>query len=130
MVSDLVKLFDSFCEAIAKKDLNKMLSLFNEDATYTVYAQPYKPVSGKAALKPFMEDEFRKVDEYKVTKLFICENKGNLVVEWLVNYRDHNTGKRSWSRLLRRRRSRRRRSHKKSNGETSLKSHPRGANDS
>jgi ketosteroid isomerase-like protein len=95
MASDLVKLFDSFCEAIAKKDLNKMLSLFNEDATYTVYAQPYKPVSSKAALKPFMEDEFRKVDEYKVTKLFICENKGNLVVEWLVNYRDHNTGKRS-----------------------------------
>jgi ketosteroid isomerase-like protein len=93
MVSDLEKLFDSFCEAIAKKDLKKMLILFNEDATYTVYAQPYKPITGKLALKPFMEDEFRKVDDYKVKKLFVCEKKDSIVVEWLVNYKDPNAGK-------------------------------------
>ena len=93
MVSDLVKLFDSFCEAIAKKDLNRMMSLFNDDAVYTVYAQPYKPVVGKKALKPFMQDEFRKVDDYRVRKLFACENKDSIVVEWLVNYKDANTGK-------------------------------------
>jgi ketosteroid isomerase-like protein len=93
MVSDLVKLFDSFCEAIAKKDLNKMLSLFNDDSVYTVYSQPYKPVTGKNALKPFMQDEFKKVDDYKVKKLFACENKDSIVVEWLVNYKEANTGK-------------------------------------
>ena len=93
MVSELVKLFDSFCEAIAKKDLNKMLSLFNDDAVYTVYSQPYKPVVGKNALKPFMQDEFRKVDDYKVTKLFACESKDSIVVEWIVNYKDAITGK-------------------------------------
>ncbi len=95
MISDPMKLFDSFCEAIAKKDLNKMLNLFNEDATYTVFAQPYKPIIGKNAMKPFMEDEFRKVDDYKLTKLFVCEKKDNVVVEWLVNYKDPNTGKRN-----------------------------------
>lgn len=94
MVNYLAELFDSFCEAIAKKDLQKMLSLFNEDATYTVYAQPYKPITGKVALKPFMEDEFRKVDDYKMKKLYACEKKDSMVVEWLVNFKDANTGKR------------------------------------
>jgi ketosteroid isomerase-like protein len=95
MVSDLEKLFDSFCSAIENKDLNKMLSLFNDDAVYTVYAQPYKPIVGKTALKPFMEDEFRKVDEYKVKKLLVCEKKDNIVVEWLVNYKDASSAKRN-----------------------------------
>ncbi len=93
MPGNTIKLFDSFCEAIAKKDLNKMLSLFNEDATYTVYAQPYKPITGKVALKSMMEADFRKVDDYKITKLFTCEKKDSLIVEWVVNFRDHATGK-------------------------------------
>ena len=93
MVGELVKLFDSFCEAIAKKDLDKMLSLFNDGAVYTVYMQPYKPVTGKNALKPFMQDEFKKVDDYRVKKLFACESKDSLVVEWMVNYKDAKTGK-------------------------------------
>jgi limonene-1,2-epoxide hydrolase len=93
MPSKTLKLFDSFCDAIGKKDLNKMLSIFNEDATYTVYAQPYKPIRGKAALKTMMEADFGKVDDYKITKLFICEKNDSLVVEWVVNFRDHATGK-------------------------------------
>ena len=93
--SDLLKLFDSFCEAIAKKDLNKMMSLFNEDATYAVYTRAHTPVIGKHALKPFMENEFRKIDEYKVKKLYTCEKKDSIVVEWVVNFKDLNTGKRN-----------------------------------
>lgn len=93
MPGKTLKLFDSFCEAIAKKDLKKMLSLFNEDATYTVYAQPYKPIMGKAALKSMMEADFRKVDDYMITKLFTCEKNDSLVVEWVVNFKDHVTGK-------------------------------------
>ena len=93
MVSNIVMLFDSFCEAIAKKDLDKMLSLFNDDAVYTVYAQPYKPLIGKNALRPLMQEEFKKVNDYRLRKLFACENKDSLVVEWLVDYKDANTGK-------------------------------------
>ena len=95
MANDPLRLFDSFCEAIAKKDLNGMMSLFNEDATYAVYAPFYTPVIGKHALKPFMEDEFRKVDEYKLKKLYTCEKKDSIVVEWLVNFKDPKTGKRN-----------------------------------
>ncbi len=95
MVSDLIKLFDAFTEAVVKKDIDKMMSLFNEDAAYIVYAQPYKPVSGKSTLRTFMEDEFKKIEDYKSKKLFICEKKNSIVVEWVVNFKDPNTGKRN-----------------------------------
>jgi ketosteroid isomerase-like protein len=93
--SDPLKLFDSFCEAIAKKDLNKMMSLFSEDATYEEYTSLCTQVIGKHALKPFMENQFRKIDEYKVKKLYTCEKKDSIVVEWVVNFKDPNTGKRN-----------------------------------
>jgi ketosteroid isomerase-like protein len=93
--SDLLRLFDSFCEALAKKDLNKMMSLFSEDATYVEYTSLYTPVMGKHALKPFMENQFRKIDEYKVKRLYSCEKKDSIVVEWVVNFKDPNTGKRN-----------------------------------
>lgn len=89
------KLFDSFTEAIVKKDINKMMNLFNDDATYIVYAQPYKPVTGKSSLKPFMEDEFKKIEDYRSKKLFVCEKKDSIVVEWVVDFKDPVTGKRN-----------------------------------
>ena len=94
MVSETLRLFDSFCEAIAKKDLNKMMNLFNEDATYSEFLRGRTPVIGKQALKLFMEKQFKNINDYKVKKLYICEKKDSVVVEWVVTFKDPNTEKR------------------------------------
>ncbi len=94
MKSTPLKLFDSFCDALAKKDLNKMMSLFNEDSTYIEYNSAHTPVIGKQALKTFMENQLRRIDDYRVKKLFICEKEDSIAVEWVVNLKDSETGKR------------------------------------
>lgn len=93
MTPDSSELFDSFTQSIVKKDIEKMMDLFNDDATYIMYAQPYKPVSGKHSLRAFMQDEFTKIEGYKSKKLFVCEKKDSIVVEWLVYFKNPATGK-------------------------------------
>jgi len=95
MGDELTKLFDAFTEGLAKKDVNKIVNLFTKDATYVVYAQGYKPVSGKQAIRALMKDELKKVEEYSVEKLFVCEKKNAIVVEWRVRFKDASSGKRS-----------------------------------
>jgi limonene-1,2-epoxide hydrolase len=92
-MNGLIDLFDAFTDGLAKKDLNKIVKLFAEDATYTVYAQGYKAVSGKSAIRAFMEDELRKFEDYNVEKLFVCEKASSIVVEWLVRFREANSTK-------------------------------------
>lgn len=53
MTPDSAELFDSFTQSIVNKDVDSKRDLFNDDATYIVYAQPYKPVSGKHSLRVF-----------------------------------------------------------------------------
>jgi len=94
MSDELIKLFDTFAEGLEKKDLNKIVNLFTKDATYIVYAQGYKPVQGKQAIRVFMEDELRKLEEYSVQKLFVCEKKNSIVVEWRVCFKTTSSDKR------------------------------------
>lgn len=93
MSDELIKLFDDFTDGLAKKDINKIVNLFTEDATYIVYAEGYKPISGKRAIRAFMEDELKKVEDYSVKKLSVCEKKNSVMVEWRVRYRDVSSDK-------------------------------------
>jgi len=89
----LIKLFDAFTEGLAKKDINKIMNLFTENATYTVYALGYKPASGKQAIKVLIEADLQKIEDYNVEKLLACEKKNSLVVEWRVRFKDASSGK-------------------------------------
>jgi hypothetical protein len=71
-----------------------MMNLFNEDATYSEFISGFTSVIGKQALKLFMEKEFKKINDYKVKKLYVCEKKDSIVVEWVVTFKDPNTEKR------------------------------------
>jgi len=93
MSPELINLFDAFTDGLEKKDLNRIVNLFAEDAAYIVYAQGYRPVSGKRAIRAFMEDELKKIKEYSVEKLFICEKKNCIVIEWRVRFKDASSEK-------------------------------------
>lgn len=88
MSDELVKLFDGFAACLADKDVDKMMELFAEDAMYVVYAPGFKPLSGKQAIRAFIESELAKFEEYSVKKLLVCEKEGSIVVEWRVHYKD------------------------------------------
>jgi limonene-1,2-epoxide hydrolase len=93
MSGKLIGLFDAFTDGLAEKNIEKIMKLFTEDATYAVYALGYKPAKGKKAIKALIEADLKKVKDYNVNKLFVCEKENNLVVEWLVRFREVNSGK-------------------------------------
>ena len=83
----LVSLFDNFTASLVSKDLDKLMDLFTEDSSYSVYAEGFEPVFGKQAIRAFSESEFEKFENYSVEKLFVCEDENCIVVEWLVKYK-------------------------------------------
>lgn len=94
MSDGLIKLFDDFAEGLEKRNVNKIVDLFTEDATYIVYAKGYEPVKGKRAIRAFMESECAKVKDYSVEKLYVCEKKNCIMVEWRVRFTDVASNKR------------------------------------
>lgn len=91
MSNRLIKLFDGFAESLVVKDINKLMNLFTEDATYEI-PQFKLYYSGKDAIRAFMKSEFARIEDYSCKKLFVCEQGGNLAVEWSVHYRDNKSG--------------------------------------
>ncbi len=91
--SKIIEFFDAFADGLAKKDIKKIMNLFAEDATYIVYAFGYKPAKGKQAIKVLIEDDLKKIEDYSVEKLLVCEKENNLVVEWRIRFKEAASGK-------------------------------------
>lgn len=92
MPGSLIRLFDDFAGSLVKKDLDKLMALFTDDATYVI-PQFKLAYDSKGEIRRFMQSEFARIEDYSCEKLFVCEQDNKLVVDWKVHYRDKASNK-------------------------------------
>jgi steroid delta-isomerase-like uncharacterized protein len=79
-----MNLVERFAEAFNRRDVDGLLSLFTEDATYRDLF--YGPHAGQAALRGMFERMFREGRDYRWQMDAIVMDAGRAAAEWTFGY--------------------------------------------
>jgi len=79
-----MNLVERFAEAFNRRDVEGLLALFTEDATYDDLF--YGPHSGHAALRAMFERMFREGRDYRWQMTFIVMDARRAAAEWTFSY--------------------------------------------